>query len=244
MNRKIVLISAAASLLTGLSCASDVVSVEVQYAMFGSPDENCSVTSASDQKGGGSIDVGWTGAYYLGLQLVNHLEATDITAAGAPVNPASRNDFFINQVALSYTGKGISIPDQVVNTAGTVLAGGKLAMGVNALTYDAAERLKVATLPPGGLEVLVGMKFRGAFASGSSYETASFKFPIRVYSSGTTQAACFGTKESLSGNVPACGNWGQDGEYFKCKCADTTSTDACGGCATGQTCNTTTCGCE
>jgi hypothetical protein len=247
--KKRIFVAAGALILQMFSCkVEDRVSVQVLYVMYDVPDKDCVVAKSETQKGGGSIDLGYTNAYLLALYVKSNLDSASIQAGGQTTNPASRNDFYVQEVVLNYRGSFVDIPEQVSPSAGTVLAGGELFWGMNVITSDAAAGLAEAVLEANArgleaLEVIVSITLRGTFANDSEYETAPFDFPITVYM--TSPVPCPDPVRQMYGAVsddalvPACQNWGQDGIPFTCVCRPD-----CGGCGLGTKCNTDTCACE
>jgi hypothetical protein len=220
MKRTISLVAAAACSWLLISCAPDVTSVQIMNAIPG-PDPECVVSSdTTNQKSGGSINIGYSDSYFLALWVRNALDNTEVQAGGTTVQPETRNDFYLREVVLNYAGKHVpSIPEQVRPTAGRVPAGGDLFLSAGLLTDDVVTRLHPAPIPPDGLNVVVEIRFRGEFAHGASYETEPFFFPLRVWN--TEPLQCDWTKEMPIADpateaMPACGNWSQDGVYYVC----------------------------
>lgn len=249
MKRTTALLLGATAALAAAGCAPDATSIQIQYAMSDQPNAACQVAMSSNQRGGGSVDIGNTSHYLTALKVVNQLSSKDLTAGGETVNPGSRNNFYIEGVKLSYqvNGASVTIPDQQMGGAGMILAGGALAMGMDLLTPQAVKalndgyfsKLTAAIRPTVSLSVRVSIVLTGKFAGGSSYETAPFDFPLEVYELDTV--ACNpprALKVNTGSTAPACTNFGQDGVPYSCVCSD------CGVCATGTKCNTTTCACE
>lgn len=242
--KRMTLLAAAASSCLALSCTPDVLSIQVRNAIGGQPDESCSVKDEKKSlKSGGAVDLDYTSSYWVALWLTSALDNSAVTAGGGTVNPPSRNDFYISEVSLKYSGDGVPpIPEQIRPKAGTLSPQGDLFVSVNLLTSEAAERLRAAMAPWSAVAAKVAIVFRGKFAHGASYETAPFEFPLTVW---RTEPAVECPSNMMpvaippANLVPACGNWGQDGIYYACGCRSD-----CGGCTAGTTCNVESCSCE
>lgn len=197
----------------------DHASIHIRNVIGGQPKSDCVISvDESLQKGRGSIDLGYTRGYLAAVLVENTLSATAIQQQGQTVSPAERNDFHIERIALRYeTNPNVpGLTERTIASSGTVEAGGKLAMGVDLLTFDNAEILAAQPLPPGGIELKVFMRLGGRFTNGSEHETPEFMFPLTVYS--TTPPTC-GPDEVLAepeGQDAPCGNIGQDGTGLIC----------------------------
>jgi len=206
-----------AVLLASVGCVDDAATIQIRHAMADSIDENCIGKKTENQLFGGSVDLGYTSSYMLALALKSNADTGKITAGGQTTGVTSRNDFYVREVVLSYEGNGIpTLDEEVVLGSGTIPAGGELGFVTNLLTARAVERIRAPGIPSEGVVVTVGIRLRGEFAHGSSLETAAFYFPLRVRQ--TTKVECAATEipESLTDAEPVCGNWGQDGVYFRC----------------------------
>jgi hypothetical protein len=258
MKRTAALLLGATAALAAPGCVPDAVSVQIQYAMSDQPNAACEVTMSSNQRGGGSVDLGNTSRYWTALKVVSALDASDLKAGGQTVNPGSRNNLRIEAVKIGYSvtnSRGseiLNIPTQTAGAAGFLSAGGSLALGMNLLTPDAVSRLnayfdelkrdvRLDTV----LTARVSIAFVGKLGSGGSYETAPFEFPLVVYKDDTVVCdtnpntkAHWKLAAATGTTPPACSNFGQDGVPYSCVCAD------CGPCSAGTKCNTDTCACE
>ncbi len=249
MKRTPALLLGAAAALGAAACVSDATSIQVQYAMSDEPTSACAIAMSSNQRGGGSVDIGNTSHYLAAFKVVNSLDSADETAGGQTVNPGTRNNFSIEGVKLSYASSvaSVTIPDQQVGASGMVAAGDSLAFMMDLLTPQAVTQLgkyfssfsTSALRASQVLSVRVSVVLSGKFANGNSFETAAFDFPLEVYELDTLVCNSPRLLEVVTGyTAPACSNWGQDGVPYQCVCTD------CGGCSTSKTCNTTSCACE
>jgi len=205
------------------------IQIEAAYAEL---DANCVVTGGSaEQRLGGSINVGWTPSYFMVLRLQSALESSTISTGGLPDNPPARNDAYLHEIEVSYTCKDTSqrcsgfpkFGPVVKQISGTVVAGGVLDAGLNIMSYDFQQKLVSYSPIVSGQDVtiLVGIKFRGALASGASFETATYTFPLTTFAFGAPPVCPSpGVLASASGgDPPPCSNWGQDGVYSVCNAA-------------------------
>jgi hypothetical protein len=247
MKRTAAFLLGATAALAAPGCAPDAVSVQIQYAMSDQPNAACEVTMSSNQRGLGLVDLGNTSSYMAAFKVVSALDASDLKAGGQTVNPGSRNNFLIEAVRIGYSvtnsqgSEVLNIPAQTAGASGFLPAGGSLALGMNLLTAEAVIGLNAKLRPPEELTVRVSIALVGKLASGGSYETAPFEFPLVVRKEETVP--CDTDKHwtlavATGATAPACSNFGQDGVPYSCVCTD------CGGCSTSTKCNTATCACE
>lgn len=205
--------------VSATGCVDDVTSIHIRNVIGGQPKKDCIITvDETLQKGRGSINLGYTRGYLAAVLIENSLSATDIQQQGQTVNPANRNDFHIENIVLRYeTNPSMpGLSERTIASAGTVEAGGKLAMGINLLTFDTAEKIAGQPIPDGGIELKVFMRLSGKFSNGSAHETNEFMFPLSVFN--TAPPACgegFVYAEPDGQEAP-CNNIGQDGTGLIC----------------------------
>ncbi len=247
MKRTAALLLGATAALAAPGCATDAVSVQIQYAMSDQPNASCAVTMSSNQRGGGSVDLGNTSSYMVAFKVVSALDASDLKAGGQTVNPGSRNNFLIQADKIAYSvtdswgNEVLTIPAQILGDSGLLSAGGSLALGMDLRTPEAVAQLNayLDARPSAVLTARVSIALVGKLASGGSYETAPFEFPLVVYRGDTVVCKAPRKLAVATGTTPpACSNFGQDGVPYSCVCTD------CGGCSTSTKCNTATCACE
>lgn len=220
-------VATAVGVLGLTACVEDVVSIQIQNVIANGVGSDCTVAGGDTQQGGGSIDVAYMSeffpAYYLALNVASHLSTEEVSAGGSTVSPASRNDFYVTKVLVSYEGGGVSLVDEL-NVAGRVEAGGELLMGMNVLSLRAFQRMQQLAGEE-AKSVLLGIKLAGHFAHGAELTTGEFQFPINFYASPFPAPICTATQTlapAVADAIPPCSNWGQDGYRYVCQDPETT----------------------
>ncbi len=237
-----------------LSCnAEDVLSIQIVNAINGEPNSKCEAKASDAQKFKGSLNfsipeaMGMYPQYYLALKVKSSLETEKPTAGGTTLQPESRNDFYISELRLDYECQDEAnrcrgfpnIPTQVTPMAGTVPAGGTLAVVAALFTVASADSI-AAFVGEEGVNVSINIKLKGQFANGSEKEVPAYAFPLFLYRYAlpSFDRNKYQLSAAEGSDGPACGNWGQDGAAPVLVCRP-----GCGGCGEGLKCDEDTCSC-
>lgn len=210
--------------VAALGCIPDRSSIEFAGAF--APNLAEDTCTWDGQKGDvtllqGQMNTAVARSYWLVVGLTNNLPAKAVSVGTTETSPATRNDFVIREAEFSYTCKdtqancaGFRAPKPtIVQLAGFLKAGEEGAFLLPILTSEAAIAISDwATDVPA--TILVGMKFRGDYVSGSTGETDTINFPVVIYKIDPTPCAATQTTK-----LPTCpGVFGINGfDYYICE---------------------------
>ena len=212
---------------TSIEIPFDVLSTdELQAPSPGQPCDFPAVTQAGGfYKPNGFVDldpnVNATPGYLLALQVENYLDVTVLTDSnGNPLSGPQRNDFHVNQAYVRYLPQQdflTNIPTSaLILTSGDARAGGLQnaeVVAFNALSGAAVQqlqaslqRVKSASNPSPGADVILEVELQGALGSGEPASTGVFDFPLHVCLDcyGVDPTTCTGNQTAVPVNHGPC----------------------------------------
>ncbi len=211
MNSSRLLIAALVGVAASMGCVPDRSSIEFVGASEPNLDE--STCGWDGEKGTfsllqGSMNTAITTNYVLVLSLVNNLPNNAVFSGSTEISPATRHDFYIREAEFTYSCEdttsrcsGFTAPDpKVEQLAGFLPAGEAAEFLVGMVTPEAAEALANW----GGAEpttIVIGVKFRGEYASGAAGETDTINFPVRAHFTPPPSCGSFCTGGTNAGQV-------------------------------------------
>lgn len=220
-NSKLVIFVAALA-LGALGCVStdDPIRLLGVRSLTGDA-ESC---EASDiQLVAGSLDVSGTTFYVAQFDMESSLQQLSSSSGGETIAGANRNDFFADEVVLSYTSTPSQpfeeerVPMHFVLPPGASRDDSFLRM--NIIGPKAAQRLVDNVTPGNTLDLVVTLEVRGHLASGQDVSSNPVSYPISIFNSGF--AGC--TSPLILAGTGPCGlPGGQDGS--RPGCIDPTAT--------------------
>jgi hypothetical protein len=174
----------------------------------------------------GRLDVSAQPSYLLQFDLESDMQRINTNTGGTSIADESRNNFYANEVILSYTSTpALTFEQESVPVHFVVEPGSPAIVRMNILTRKAYTVLSQNVLVPSDkLDLRLQLEFRGYLASGQKLRSNSIVYPISVFTSGFTGCPA----NTLLTRTGPCGSTGgQDGAPVICCPVDPADTTKC-----------------
>jgi hypothetical protein len=163
----------------------------------------------------GSLDISARGSYYIQLDMESDLQSITTTSGGTAIADGSRNNFYGNEIVLTYTSTpSLNFEVESVPLHFVVEPNAEAFIRMSLVSDKAARTLANAVLLGDTVDLRVQLEFRGVLASGQKLRSNSIIYPITVFNSGF--AGCNPATEIVVPNGPCGSSGGQDGARALC----------------------------
>lgn len=156
-------------------------------------ENSCEIGNADVEKGGGSLNIVATQAYYVQFKVISHLTDFETTVGTETADGPGRRDFIVEKALFTYSSRAIRGFDPEEVDLHLIIPAGKgdNFIALNLIMPKAAQKL-VDNVAPQQLasasdrieptDLVVSLKLRGHLGSGEkNIETQPVSFPIDVY---------------------------------------------------------------
>ncbi len=182
------------------SCVPDRQSIEVLGSFSPEVTDECTITGTTSgaQQLAGTLNLAYANQYVLTLSLKNNLEVkSGINGSSPPITQDGANDFFVREMEVEYTcvdsaqrcGTFPRLAPQVVPLSGNIKAQSEFVLLTNILVGEAGEKMR-EKLGEEPVNSTMSIKFRGDFAHGVGFETASYVYPVTVSNAELASVTC------------------------------------------------------